>query len=577
MIATAVIPLNIDYGPAIEAEVDYLQSQIARHPALADAYPARWLALKLLESDADLQQRLLLLPGGPAVVTHAQLALARLSALHSGTSGFDVEAEIANRRYEWIHGLVTTAVTGHNPHAVSFSDRLDRIITNRWLGVPLFLLAMWALFKLTADISAPFVDWIDGIIAGPLTHWIVQLLTAVGLDGTWLESLLVDGVLAGVGGVLVFVPVLLALYLGLALIEDTGYMARAAFVMDRLMSRIGLNGKSFLPLVVGFGCNVPAIYATRTLENRADRIVTALLVPFMSCGARLPVYVLFAAVFFPRHAGLVIFALYLLGIATAVSTGLLLRKTVFQADSLGAFVMELPPYRLPTLRGIWTHMWQRTRAFLQHATTLILAASVVIWLLMAIPVRGDGRFAATDLHDSLFATTAAALVPVTRPLGFGTWEATGSLVTGLAAKEIVISTLAQSYGTDAAATDSAAATFSEELAFIARSFAAAAVDTLRAVPLLLGVDLRPAVDAAPDGGLVESIRASFEASSGGYGALAGFAFLVFVLIYTPCMVTIAAQRQELGTRWMWTSVIGQLVLAWLMAFAVFQIGRLILG
>lgn len=577
MIATAVIPLNIDYGPAIEAEVDYLQSQIARHPALADAYPARWLALKLLESDADLQQRLLLLPGGPAVVTHAQLALARLSALHSGTAGFDVEAEIANRRYEWIHGLVTTAVTGHNPHAVSFSDRLDRIITNRWLGVPLFLLAMWALFKLTADISAPFVDWIDGIIAGPLTHWIVQLLTAVGLDGTWLESLLVDGVLAGVGGVLVFVPVLLALYFGLALIEDTGYMARAAFVMDRLMSRIGLNGKSFLPLVVGFGCNVPAIYATRTLENRADRIVTALLVPFMSCGARLPVYVLFAAVFFPRHAGLVIFALYLLGIATAVSTGLLLRKTVFQADSLGAFVMELPPYRLPTLRGIWTHMWQRTRAFLQHATTLILAASVVIWLLMAIPVRGDGRFAATDLHDSLFATTAAALVPVTRPLGFGTWEATGSLVTGLAAKEIVISTLAQSYGTDAAATDSAAATFSEELAFIARSFAAAAVDTLRAVPLLLGVDLRPAVDAAPDGGLVESIRASFEASSGGYGALAGFAFLVFVLIYTPCMVTIAAQRQELGTRWMWTSVIGQLVLAWLMAFAVFQIGRLILG
>lgn len=577
MIATAVIPLNIDYGPAIEAEVDYLQSQIARHPALADAYPARWLALKLLESDADLQQRLLLLPGGPAVVTHAQLALARLSALHSGTAGFDVEAEIANRRYEWIHGLVTTAVTGHNPHAVSFSDRLDRIITNRWLGVPLFLLAMWALFKLTADISAPFVDWIDGIIAGPLTHWIVQLLTAVGLDGTWLESLLVDGVLAGVGGVLVFVPVLLALYLGLALIEDTGYMARAAFVMDRLMSRIGLNGKSFLPLVVGFGCNVPAIYATRTLENRADRIVTALLVPFMSCGARLPVYVLFAAVFFPRHAGLVIFALYLLGIATAVATGLLLRKTVFQADSLGAFVMELPPYRLPTLRGIWTHMWQRTRAFLQHATTLILAASVVIWLLMAIPVRGDGRFAATDLHDSLFATTAAALVPVTRPLGFGTWEATGSLVTGLAAKEIVISTLAQSYGTDAAATDSAAATFSEELAFIARSFAAAAVDTLRAVPLLLGVDLRPAVDAAPDGGLVESIRASFEASSGGYGALAGFAFLVFVLIYTPCMVTIAAQRQELGTRWMWTSVIGQLVLAWLMAFAVFQIGRLILG
>lgn len=566
------VPFTLDYGPTLEEEIAYLQEEIARRAAVAARYPARWLAIKLLERDEDIQQRLLHVEGGPAVLTHAQLSLARLEAIY----GTDVDALLAEQRYSWIHAVVARTV--HNQDdAVTLSDKIDRVVTHRWLGVPLFLLAMWVVFKLTADVSAPYVDWIDGVISGPLTGWTVSLLAALGLGGAWVESLLVDGIIAGVGGVLVFIPVLMSLYLALAVLEDSGYMARAAFVMDRLMSRIGLQGKSFLPLLVGFGCNVPAIYATRTLENDKDRILTALLVPFMSCGARLPVYVLFAAIFFPQQAGVVIFALYLLGIATAVLVGLLLRKTVFHNNEQAAFVMELPPYRVPTLRSIWLHMWQRTRAFIKHAWSLILVASIVIWLLMAIPARGDGRFAATDLPDSAFAAVSATISPALRPLGFGTWEAGGALVSGSVAKEVVVSTLAQTYGVAEDGAVAAPTSFGEDLRTIAVTFVGATAETLRAIPRIVGIDLSGGTAEAPDSGLMRAIRASFAASSGGYGALAGLAFMVFVLLYTPCMVTIAAEKHELGSRWMWASIVGQLALAWVMALLVFQVGKLIIG
>jgi ferrous iron transport protein B len=563
---------TIDYGREMETEIENLCREINRFPALTETYPARWLAVKLLEQDHDIQQKLLQIEGGAPVLTHAQLSYARLS----GSYGDDVDAIIADRRYSWIHGLVNRAVVKSNSAQFTASDKIDRVMTHRFWGVFIFLGLMWMVFKLTADVAAPYVDWIDGVISGPLTNWVTAVVGIVGLGGTWVESMLVDGVIAGVGGVLVFIPVLMSLYLAMAVLEDSGYMARAAFVMDSLMNKIGLHGKSFLPLMVGFGCSVPAIYATRTLESKKDRILTGLLVPFMSCGARLPVYVLFAAIFFPALAGTVIFGLYLLGIVTAVILGIILRRTVFQADDLGGFVMELPPYRLPTPKSIWFHMWQRTKAFLENAWTLILGVSVIIWLLMSIPVSGEGSFADAPVEDSAYAAIAGVISPVLEPLGFGSWQASGALISGFVAKEVVVSTMAQIYGVDSVE-EVEPTTFLQDVAFIFTSFISATIDTIKSLPLLVGINLFGDEAEEEPTALMSAIKQSFDEMSGGYGALAALSFMVFVLIYTPCMVAIAAEKQELGTKWMWVSIIGQFSLAWVMAFIVFQGGKLIIG
>ncbi len=453
---------------------------------------------------------------------------------------------------------------------------MSNTVTHRLLGIPIFLALMWVVFKVTADVSAPFLDWIDGVISGPLTNWAVSLLGLMGLDGVWLESLVVDGVIGGVGGVLVFVPVLMSLYLVLAILEDSGYMARAAFVMDRLMHAIGLHGKSFLPMIVGFGCTVPAFYATRTLENEKDRILTGLLVPFMSCGARLPVYVLFAAIFFPQNPGLAIFSMYLLGIVTAIGVGLLLKHTLFKTKEQAPFVMELPPYRLPTLKGIWFHMWERISAFVKKAWTIIMAFSIVLWFLLAIPVSGEGSFAETDVNNSVFATVSSVIAPAFTPLGFGTWEASGSLITGFVAKEVVVGTMAQIYDVEEEEEAAEPTTFLEDVGQIVTSFVGATIDTIKSIPLIVGIDLFEAEEEPEPTDLMKAVQVNFEASSGGHGALAGLAFMVFVLLYTPCMVAVAAERQEFGAKWMWVSIIGQLVIAWLAAFLVYQ-GGLLLG
>ncbi len=563
---------TIDYGREMETEIENLCREINRFPALTETYPARWLAVKLLEQDHDIQQKLMRIEGGAPVLTHAQLSYVRLT----GSYGDDVDAVIADRRYIWIHGLVNRAVVKSNSAQFTASDKIDRVMTHRFWGVFIFLGLMWMVFKLTADVAAPYVDWIDGVISGPLTNWVTAVVGIIGLGGTWVESMLVDGVIAGVGGVLVFIPVLMSLYLAMAVLEDSGYMARAAFVMDSLMNKIGLHGKSFLPLMVGFGCSVPAIYATRTLESKKDRILTGLLVPFMSCGARLPVYVLFAAIFFPALAGTVIFGLYLLGIVTAVILGIILRRTVFQADDLGGFVMELPPYRLPTPKSIWFHMWQRTKAFLENAWTLILGVSVIIWLLMSIPVNGEGSFADAPVADSAYAAIAGAISPVLEPLGFGSWQASGALISGFVAKEVVVSTMAQIYGVDSVE-EVEPTTFLQDVGFIVTSFISATIDTIKSLPLLVGVNLFADEAEEEPTALMSAIKQSFDEMSGGHGALAALSFMVFVLIYTPCMVAIAAEKQELGVKWMWVSIIGQFSLAWVMAFIVFQGGKLIIG
>lgn len=564
-----VAAFAIDYGAELEAAIAALMGEIGRYPDIAQAYPARWLAIKLLEQDADLQEKLMELPGGTAVLTHAQLAYHQLSE----RLGDDVDTLIADRRYRFIHELVGQSVAKSGQDRFATSDKIDKIVLHRVWGLFIFLGLMWLVFKLTADVSAPYLDWIGAVIAGPLTNGATAVLAFLGLSGTWVEGLLVDGVIAGVGGLMVFVPVLMSLYLALAVLEDSGYMARAAFVMDSLMNKIGLQGKSFLPLMVGFGCSVPAIYATRTLESKRDRILTGLLVPFMSCGARLPVYVLFAAIFFPAYAGSVIFSLYLLGILTAIVLGLVLRRTIFQTDETTAFIMELPPYRLPTPKSVWFHMWQRTKAFLQNAWSLILGVSVIIWLLSATPARGEGSFNNTEIDDSAFAAIAGLLTPALEPLGFGSWEAGGALLSGFVAKEVVISTMAQVYHV-AEEEEAAPTTFLEDAQFIVVGFARATWDTLKSIPLVVGINLFGDEEAEAPTGLMLAIKDAFEQTSGGHGALAALSFMVFVLIYTPCMVAVAAEKQELGVKWMWVSVIGQFILAWLMAFVVFQGGKL---
>jgi ferrous iron transport protein B len=563
---------QLRYTPPIEAELDHLAATLAALPALA-AYPPRWLAIQLLEGDDLLlaeAERL----GGPAVATALSASLDRLRPHY----GDDLDVALVDQRYRFVHALAGKSLTRPAAPPLTLSDRIDQVVTHRWLGIPIFLMLMWAVFKLTTDVAGPFLDWVDGVISGPFSGWAAALISAVGLGGTWAESLLLDGVIAGVGGVLVFVPVLLSLYFALALLEDSGYMARAAFVMDRLMHALGLHGKSFLPMIVGFGCTVPAVYATRTLDSRRDRILTGLLVPFMSCGARLPVYVLIAAVFFPTQAGLVIFGLYMTGIVAAVGIGVLMRHTVFRSEPPAPFVLELPPYRLPTPRGVWRQMWERTASFLRKAWTIILATSVVVWLLLAIPVGGDGSFADTPVDQSAFAAVSGAVTPIFAPLGFGSWETSGALVTGFVAKEVVVGTLIQTYAVEEAAVEEEAVptTFGEDLLGIVTSFGTAVSDALRAIPGIVGITFGEAEEEeAPVDGLSAAIQSGFAASSGGHGALAALAFLVFVLLYTPCMVAVAASRHEFGNRWMWLSVVGQFAIAWLAALLVFQGGRLL--
>jgi ferrous iron transport protein B len=562
---------TLRYETPIEEAISRLSTALADIPALAK-YPSRWLAIQLLEDDEALQAQVQAASGGDAVLR----VLAEQSERLRTHYGDDIDVALTDQRYRFVHQITQRVLSRPDAPAATLSDRIDRIVTHKWLGIPIFLALMWVVFKITADVSAPLLDWVDGVIGGPLTNWIVAIISAVGLSGTWVESLAVDGIIAGVGGVLVFVPVLLSLYFALALLEDSGYMARAAFVMDRLMRALGLHGKSFLPMIVGFGCNVPAIYATRTLESEKDRILTGLLVPFMSCSARLPVYILLAAVFFPAYAGMAVFSMYMLGIAIAIILGVIFKHTLFKGKEQIPFILELPPYRVPTLKGIWTQMWERTASFVRKAWTIIMATSIVVWLLIAIPVGGQGSFADTDIDQSAFATVSGAVAPIFAPLGFGSWESSGALVTGFVAKEVVISTMGQIYGLQGAEEASETTTFIEDVGTIATSFVGAVGDTIKSIPLIVGINLFEEEAEEEPGALMGAIRTGFEETSGGHGALAALAFMVFVLLYTPCMVAAAAARQEFGNKWMWVSVIGQFGLAWVVALLVYQ-GGLLLG
>jgi len=439
---------------------------------------------------------------------------------------------------------------------LELTERIDRVVLNRFFGIPIFLAAMWLLFKLTFDLSSPFGDWIDAMTNGPFKHWAAALLGLIGAPD-WTVSLVNDGVIAGVGFVLVFVPVIFTMMFFITFLEGSGYMARAAFVMDRAMHAIGLHGKSFIPMLLGFGCNVPGIYATRTLENPRDKILTALLIPLMSCGARLPVYVLFAGVFFPDNSGTVIWSLYILGIVLAVFMGLIFKKTLFKGEA-PMFIMELPPYRVPSFRSLCLHTWEKGKHFLIKAGTYIFAVSILVWFLLNLPWGVEHK------RDSYLGRAGAVIAPVLKPAGFGTWEASSSLITGVIAKEIVVGTMGEIYAPKHEEKKENPP-LAEDLKEIAVSFGAAAKKAVTTLLLIPGHE-EPEEDQTP---LKQAI-------SSHYTPLSSYAFMAFVLLYMPCVIVGVAMRQEFNT-WKWAGVafLYQTALAWIVAVIIYQGGRLL--
>ena len=412
--------------------------------------------------------------------------------------GDDAETVIADARYGFISGLIKDVLMKPAIDRITLSDQIDKVVLNRWLGIPIFLAILYGMFQFTFAVSVPLMGWIDRLFG-----WLAGF--AEGISPAWLSSLIADGIIGGVGSVLVFVPVIFLLYIALSILEDSGYLARAAFVMDRLMHKIGLHGRSFVPLMLGFGCNVPAIMATRTIENPKDRLVTILVNPLMSCGARLPIYALFAAAFFTAYQGLVVFSMYAIGITLAIIMAWIFRSRLVKGES-GHFVMELPPYRLPTITGVITHMWERGRVFLIRAGTIIFGIVVFIWLLDYVgALEPIGR----------------TIAPIFSPAGFGQWQAAVTLMFGILAKEVVVGTFG-------------------------------------------------ALFAVEGGILGEAIATQL-----GWTPLIAYAFMAMCLIYVPCMATIAIVKRETNS-WKWTGfLIGYtLVLGWLVATLIYQIGRL---
>jgi ferrous iron transport protein B len=455
----------------------------------------------------------------------------------------DLDAELASadRLFTWVDGVqralagreVADAIPGApapaRPAPVrTWSDRVDRVLLDPWFGVPVFLVVMWALFQLATTVAAPLMGAVSSLVDGPVATGVRSLLPGPH----WVESFVVDGVLAGVGTVLSFAPLMGLMFLAIALLEDSGYLARAAFVADRAMRAIGLDGRAMLPLVVGFGCNLPALAATRTLPHARQRLLTGLLVPYTSCAARLTVYILLASVFFPAHAGTAIFLMYVASIALVVVGGLVLRATAFRDLRREPFVLALPAYQRPRVRALLLSAWVRVRMFVTDAGKIIVITLTVVWVLMAVPVTGGHQIADVPVSDSLYGRAALAIAPVFAPAGFDDWHASAALLTGFVAKEVVVGSFAQSYA------------------------------------------VAEPTDTAVVGDLGSRLRATFESSSGGYAGAAAAAFMVFVLAYTPCLATVAEQRRLFGSRWTLSALGVQLVIAWTAAVVVFQLGRL---
>ena len=542
------IEAALDTPPKARAEVDYeasLTSAMAQlepltlPAALDSGVSAQWLAVRLLEGD-DLAM---------AAVNSA--AAERARALQR-TLNDDVDILVADARYTLANTIAaaTVRLLGEVPRDTT--ERIDRVVLNRVLGIPIFLAVMYLMFMFTINIGSAFIDFFDQAVGAVMVDGLGHALTGLGAPA-WAVALLATGIGGGIQTVATFIPVIACLYLFLSVLEDSGYMARAAFVMDRLMNWMGLPGKSFVPLIVGFGCNVPAVMSTRTLERKRDRLMTMAMVPFMSCGARLPVYVLFAAAFFPQGAQNVVFALYLVGIAAAVLTGLALKRTLLSGES-APYIMELPPYHLPTVKGVMIHTWSRLKNFIIGAGRVIVPMVLVITVLGSIGT--DGSFGHEDSDHSVLAQIGRTVSPAFAPMGLDAdnWPAAVGIVTGVLAKEAVVGTL-----------DAAYTALANENGAIDEAAQASVWDGLKAAAATIPANLADALGGWTDplhmsvGDLsnADSAAAEQAVSVGTFGAMAArfdgaagaFAYLLFILLYMPCSATVAAIYQEAGARW----------------------------
>lgn len=461
----------------------------------------RWTAVKLFEGDSVTWNHY------DFTKEQREHIISHIEEINS-SKNIDREMIIADERYKYICAITSRAVhKNHDPCKLTVSDKIDRIATNKYLAIPLFLVTMFLVFAITFGPIGNFLrdaaEWlISDLLAGGITTFLHNVNAS-----EWAESLVIDGIIGGVGSVISFLPQIVLLFTLLSLLEDSGYMARAAFIMDKLLRCIGLSGRAFVPMLMGFGCTVPAVMGTRILESEKDKKLTILITPFMSCSAKMPVYLLMVSMFFKDRGPLVIFGIYILGVVIAILTALLFKSTVLKGKN-SPFVMELPPYRLPSAKTLLLHVWERVRDFLVRAGTVLMGASILIWFLQSF----NFSLQMVESDESILASIGMMIAPVFTLCGFGDWRASVSLVTGIAAKESVASTMAVLYG----------------------------------------------------GSL-----------TGAFSALSAFSFLVFVLLYTPCVAALTAMRREFGSRkWMAVSVVYQLAVAWIMSFAVFQIGSL---
>lgn len=548
-------PKKQRYNRDIAEAVSYIKGEIEKQsPDLLKRWPEDWLAYKILENDPlirdwaelDIDQ----IRNNPAI-TH-------LRSAHNT----NIEDYMSDARYALTAGLTKEVMSKPLLPKFELTEQIDKIVLNRYISLPMFLLIMWLMFKLTFDISTPFVDWIDHVTVGPLMRWGTSLLSAVGASD-WLISLFTEGIIGGVGFVLVFVPVISVMMFFITFLEGCGYMARAAFVMDRYMHFIGLHGKSFIPMILGFGCNVPAVYATRTLENDRDKALTALLLPLMSCSARLPVYILFVSAFFPQNSGTVLFSLYIIGVLLAILVGFLLRKTLFRGDA-PAFIMELPPYRMPSLNNLMVHTWEKVKHFIIKAGTFILAMSIFIWFALNLPWGVEHK------KDSYLGQAAEVVSPIFKPLGFGNWESTAALMTGVIAKEMVVSTMGEIFATNPHM-DEEPEPYSvrEDLVDIGVSFAEACRDAVVNVFSTFTISSISVEETGETRKLRSKIQQHFT-------PLTAYGMMVFVLLYMPCLVTGAAIRSEFGS-WKLFGIATAygLFLGWISAFLIYQVGTLL--
>lgn len=461
----------------------------------------RWTAVKLFEGDSVTWKHY------DFTKEQREHIISHIEEVNS-SKNIDREMIIADERYKYICAITSRAVhKNHDPCKLTVSDKIDRIATNKYLAIPLFLVTMFLVFAITFGPIGNFLrDGAEWLISDVLAGGLEAFLHSVNAS-EWAESLVIDGIIGGVGSVISFLPQIVLLFTLLSLLEDSGYMARAAFIMDKLLRCIGLSGRAFVPMLMGFGCTVPAVMGTRILESEKDKKLTILITPFMSCSAKMPVYLLMVSMFFKDSGPLVIFGIYILGVVIAILTALLFKSTVLKGKN-SPFVMELPPYRLPSAKTLLLHIWERVRDFLVRAGTVLMGASILIWFLQSF----NFSLQMVESDESILASIGMLIAPVFTLCGFGDWRASVSLVTGIAAKESVASTTAVLYG----------------------------------------------------GSL-----------TGAFSTLSAFSFLVFVLLYTPCVAALTAMRKEFGSRkWMAVSVVYQLAVAWIMSFAVFQIGSL---